>query len=344
MSTADRDAVRIAWYRTPLAPEELAAFNRRSDLLGLLQTLGYLGVLALTGTAAFLAWGRLPWPAVVALFFLHGTVFAFLLNGFHELVHGSVFRSRFLNAAFLRLFSFLSWNSHVAFRESHMRHHQYTLHPPHDGEVVLPIRLTLKGFLLGSFVNLPGLRWVLKGTVRHACGRLNSAWEETLFPATEPEKRRRLARWARVTLGGHLLLLALCAWFRLWPLALLLSGARFYGEWLLYLCNNTQHVGLRDNVPDFRLCCRTIRLNPLLRFLYWHMNYHTEHHMYAAVPCYRLGGLHARIRKDLPPCPDGLVATWQGIVAILRRQRAEPAYQYAAPLPAPERGGPARAA
>lgn len=43
-----------------------------------------------------------------------------------------------------------------------------------------------------------------------------------------------------------------------------------------------QHAGLSDNVPDFRLCCRTMILNPFFRFLYWHMNYHTEHHMYAA--------------------------------------------------------------
>ena len=44
--------------------------------------------------------------------------------------------------------------------------------------------------------------------------------------------------------------------------------------------------GLQDYVPDFRLCYRRFLVNPVVRFLYWHMNFHIEHHMYAAVPCY----------------------------------------------------------
>ena len=79
------------------------------------------------------------------------------------------------------------------------------------------------------------------------------------------------------------------------------------------MCNNTQHIGLQDDVPDFRLCTRTVILNPFFRFLYWHMNYHIEHHMYAAVPCYRLGKLHATIKNDLPHCPRGLYEAWTEI-------------------------------
>ena len=78
---------------------------------------------------------------------------------------------------------------------------------------------------------------------------------------------------------------------------------------MLFLCNNTQHVGLQDNVPDFRLCTRTILLNLVVRFLYWHMNFHIEHHMYAAVPCYNLGRLHEAIKHNLPRSPNGLLET-----------------------------------
>ncbi len=59
----------------------------------------------------------------------------------------------------------------------------------------------------------------------------------------------------------------------------------------------TRHVGLLDNVSDIWLSTRTIIL----------MNFHIEHHMYAAVPCYRLGTLHRLIRHDLPPSPRGLL-------------------------------------
>lgn len=93
--------------------------------------------------------------------------------------------------------------------------------------------------------------------------------------------------------------------------------------------------GLQDYVPDFRLCCRTFLVNPVVRFLYWHMNFHIEHHMYAAVPCYRLGKLHRLIRHDLAPCPRGLLATWRQIAAIQETQTHDPQYQYAAPCPNP---------
>jgi len=88
-------------------------------------------------------------------------------------------------------------------------------------------------------------------------------------------------------------------------------------------------------VPDFRLCCRTFTLNPVVRFLYWQMNYHTEHHMYAAVPCYNLKHLHALIRHDLPPCPDGIIAVWREIAAIQLRQEKDPMYKHQPPLPSP---------
>ena len=44
----------------------------------------------------------------------------------------------------------------------------------------------------------------------------------------------------------------------LWMLPILTTFALFYGSWLRYLCNCTQHAGLQDNVTDFRLCTRTI--------------------------------------------------------------------------------------
>jgi fatty acid desaturase len=183
-------------------------------------------------------------------------------------------------------------------------------------------------------VNPWGFYGRLKGVLRLSRGKLEGEWENILFPATEPEKRQRLFNWARTLLVGHALLTAVSLYFGLWLLPVLITLAPFYGGWLLFLCNNTQHVGLQDNVPDYRLCTRTIILHPFVRFLYWHMNFHTEHHMYAAVPCYHLAQLHEVIRQDLPPCPVGLWATWQEIIPILRKQKVDPAYQYVPELPA----------
>jgi fatty acid desaturase len=119
-------------------------------------------------------------------------------------------------------------------------------------------------------------------------------------------------------------------------LPLMLTFSNCYGAWLFWLCNNTQHVGLQDNVADFRLNCRTFLLNPLPRFLYWQMNYHIEHHMYPTVPCYRLKQLRKTIQHDLPPASVGLVQVWQEITAILQKQQADPTYQHHAAIPAAE--------
>ena len=325
---------RIAWYRSPLSRESLIELNRRSDLLGYVQTVGYLAVLVGTGAVAVWSVGRLTWPLVLLLFFVHGTCSSFLVNGFHELVHDSVFKTRWLNRAFLWVFAFWGCYSHIHFWASHTAHHKYTLHPPDDQEVLLPFKISLRIFLRLVLVDVWGIWYTAQHNARWCVGWVQGEWESHLFPESDPVQRRRLFNWARILVLGHGAIILLCLVGGWWTLPLITTFSRFYAGGIQYLCNATQHVGLQDNVADFRLSARTIILGPLLRFLYWHMNFHIEHHMYAAVPCYRLGKLHRLIRHDLPPSPRGLIATWTGICRILRRQKQEPGYQYHAPLPA----------
>ena len=251
---------KISWYRTPVDRTVLAELNQRSDLFGLLQSLGHLSLLALTGAAAWFSLQAGLWWGVAIALFLHGTFYAFLLNGFHELCHRTVFRTKFLNELFLRVFSFLGWFNHVYFWTSHQEHHKYTLHPPDDLEVVLPVEFTRKGFYQTALINPLGLFQRIKGVVRLSFGRLEGEegdWEHILFPPDATEKRRRLFNWARILLVGHLLLtvVSLVLHFTVLPRPLAAAGtlvtlAPFYGGWLLFLCNNTQHVGLMDNIPD----------------------------------------------------------------------------------------------
>jgi fatty acid desaturase len=337
----------VSWYRTPIPSETLKALHKRSDWRGLAQALGHLGVLCITGTAAYYSIGRWPWPLVLLAFLAHGTCYAFLGSAVHELSHGTVFKSKWLNAFFVRVFSFLAWDNFERFNVSHSRHHRYTLHPPDDLEVVLPYRIVLKQVLSVGIVNW-NWAWNFKnknfGYIRNAF-RLSfgdfrgvwlsagEQWEKTLYPETSPELKKPVISWARTLLIGHALILAVSAYFRLWKLPLVITFAPIYGSWLYILCTNTQHLGLKDNVSDFRLCCRTVIMNPFLRLLYWQMNYHIEHHMYAAVPCYNLKRLHEEIKHDLPACPDGLVMAWREIAMIQKRQEAEPTYQFEPRLP-----------
>jgi len=331
-ATAQSTPKPITWYRTRLDPKIFKSLHERSDWRGGFQTLSYLGLLMLTGGAVLYAAGRLPVWEVGLLLFLHGTFFAFQINAVHELGHGTVFKTKSLNAFFVRVFAFLGWINFEMFTTSHARHHRYTLHAPDDLEVVLPMKVMVRHFFVHGFVHPRGIYWALKDTVRIARGKFRGEWELALFPEGSPA-RSAPVNWARTLLAGHALLIAVSIYFRLWMLPVVTTLGSFYGGWLFFLCNNTQHIGLQDDVPDFRLCSRTITLNPFVQFLYWHMNFHIEHHMYAAVPCYRLGELHRSIKHDLAPCTHGLIATWREVAAIQKIQKTNPGYQFVARLP-----------
>lgn len=322
----------IKWYRSPLSKEDFKLLHQRSDALGLAQAVGFLSAYATTLCLALYSVEHWPWWVTILLVFTHGTVAAFLINGVHELTHGTVFRTKGLNEFFAQVFGFLAVINHEQFRISHARHHRYTLHKPDDIEVMLPMHIMIWDFLrLGFFY--PRTAWLsVSSMIRVSLGIFQGDLELTIFSVDAPDKRAATIQWSRIMLIGHTVLLVISIYFHLWLLPVLITF-RCYGEWLAYLCNNSQHIGLQDDVPDFRLCCRTFTTNPVLQFLYWHMNYHTEHHMYAAVPCYRLGHLHRRIKHDMPPCTHGLIATWMQIAEIQMRQKKDPFYQYVALLP-----------
>ena len=323
-----REKRRINWYRSPVAPKDLARLNQRSDARGLLQSLGFLALLVASGALAWRATEQAHWLVALCLVYLHGSLYAFMVNGFHELCHKTVFKTNALNIVFRNLYSFLGWYNHVSFWASHQAHHRYTLHPPDDLEVVLPRELTLRSYLGFAFVNPRGLALRLKSVIRLAFGHIDSEWEQALFPPEATEQRRALFNWARFLLLGHGLIVAVSIYQGWWQLPLLLTLAPFYGGGFQFLLNEAQHIGLADEVDDYRLNTRTILLNPVLGFLYWQMNYHIEHHMYAAVPFYHLAELHRLVRDDTPAPTVGVLGTWRQILAILRRQAVEPGYVF----------------
>ena len=203
---SERWSKPVQWYRTPIEPAVLKKLHERSDAFGWLQTLGYLGTLVLTGGLAFYSTGRWPWWATVLLTFLHGTCYAFQINAVHELGHGTVFKTKPLNVFFEHLFAFLGWINHRMFDVSHVRHHQFTLHPPDDMEVVLPVKYYIKNIFKFGFFNPLHMKWAVPETLRIARGKFRGEWEEALFPAGDPAKRQNMMNWARFVLVGHTLI------------------------------------------------------------------------------------------------------------------------------------------
>jgi len=325
---------RVDWYRVPLAKEVLEDLNTRSDGKGFLQAGGYLLSIVMTGTLLAYTLTHLTWGWWIPALILHGTVSSFTINAVHELVHGTVFQTRKLNELFSWIFGIYGmWNS-PAFWASHSEHHKFTLHDPEDSEVVVPLTHDLKGFLQRSTIELGAVKWLFESNIRLACGIPISEWGEHLYGTKE--LRFRIFNFSRVVLGVHLAILLLSVAMGWWWLPIVTTLHIAYAKGLHFLLNETQHIGLQDHVNDFRLNSRTFYCNPVFRFLYWHMNYHIEHHMYAGVPCYNLHKLHKAIQSELPYTFNGMAETWFHIITCIYRQKHEPGYVYVPVIPGGE--------
>ena len=339
-----RRNLRIRWYRCPIEREKLRELTEPSDLKGLILAVGHLGLWVVTGVAAYYLFAHQVWWGFLVALFAHGTVASFFTAPHHELCHTTVFRTNWLNELFLRVFSLFGWLNFHVYRFSHSYHHRYTLFIDGDREEVMPESPSLRlAYLAQLFtVNVTGgyqsrgLVPTLKNFTMLAANRLDNpfnSWGPELYEG-HPREGGKAVRWARLVLLFHAGVVAASVAAGEPIVAVLVSGSVFIANWLRYFVGVPMHCGLRSGVPDFRKCTRTITLDPLSEFLYWHMNWHLEHHMYAAVPCYNLKRLHRAVAHDMP-APRTLIGAWREMRDTWRRQRDEPGYEHDTPVPAP---------
>jgi fatty acid desaturase len=328
---------KIDWYRTPVDRDLLKRLTVRSDARGILQSGSFLLIFLGSVFLSCFFFSRRSWiPMAAAMYFnllFHG--FVGMEAAVHELSHGTPFRSKWLNEFFYRLFSFLSWNNYVHFRASHMLHHQYTVHKGLDKEVVLePIPFTVLDYISWFTFDFRKFKMLMLPTIAHVFGSAEADfffWDP-LFPPGD-ERRKRMCGWARFVFIGHMALLGVFVYYQLWALILVVTFGSFFATFLSRGCVMQQHMGLCPDVPDWRVSCHTVKFDPLMGYLYWHMNYHREHHMFAAVPFYNLRRLHEAIAFDAPRPLNGYLAGLARILEIQRRQRREPGFCFVPEFP-----------
>ncbi len=349
-----RKSLRVKWYRCPIDTKVLHALLKRSDRQGFVQAGGHLSLWLLTGALVYICWLLQLWWLLVPVVLVHGTVSSFFVGvAPHELGHGTVFRTPALNRFFLYLFSLISWWDPFDYASSHTYHHRYTLHPSGDREVLLPMPPnTSKGFLFqlmtinlltpqGKNFGKGGFISTVVATIRGAYGKVGSCdipsneWLEALHRDQVAEFKKSIT-WSRILLIFHTSVVIISVISGNWIIIFIITLAPFIANLMSYLVGMTQHSGLKDNEPDFRKCTRSIVLNPLLEFLYWRMNWHTEHHMFAGVPCYNLKKLHQHVRADMP-VPRTLREAWREMLDTWKKQQENPAYYFDTPLPVSER-------
>jgi len=312
----------IDWVRVDISKADLLRFTQRSTIKGFAHAIGFLAIVAATGGLAWWALMTRHWIVLAVALYLHGTVYRHFGDAIHEVDHGTVFPGKTLNRFFATVFGWLywPWNPHL-YRISHLNyHHRYTLHQGSDGEDTpnyVEFKwnsiyfLFLKVLQVRSlFTNLTRL-FTLKPTSIGWRGRgyQLDTWEQFILQRASEKDRKAVHRFAVFALISHVLFVAACLYLGLsgivpglWFLPVLITFAPFYGPFFHgTLCSAHQHAACEPNHPDFRVSCGSARLDPLSSFLYWHMEYHIEHHMFAAIPCYNLKAFRAFVEDQMPP-------------------------------------------
>jgi len=305
----------IPWIKVKISKEDLGRFTKRSNAKGLLQALGFLLLIGATGALSYYTFSHKLWVLLAVCLYVHGTFYSFFNAALHELSHNTVFASRALNLGATALFGWLYWpmNPHF-YRLSHQKyHHRYTLYQGSDGEDT-PNYVALKPlFVFGLFAyliqpkafvqciwRLLTLSPVSKGW--RGRGFAFDTWEQFIWKHASATEKRQVRRLGAACLIGHAIFVAASISFGFWFLAVLVTLAPFYGAgFLSYAAGIHQHAACEANNPDFRISCGDAVLDPVSSLLYWRMEFHIEHHMFAAIPCYNLKRFSRFVADQLPP-------------------------------------------
>ena len=318
------------WYRCNIDRKEFKKLCEKSDWLGFKHVLIYFGSLFVVGYCAYITWGT--WWSL-PFFLIYGNIYACSDSIWHETGHKTAFKSKFWNNFFYQIASYMDNFEPVRWRWSHFKHHSHTaFDDPYDFEIVIKKPTDL--FLFFShFIPFAQMLIFHKSlqfeTIKHAVGVMTPIMEQCI-----PEKERSKCRnSARIHVSIWVVTIAISIIYQTWLPVLYIVLPGFYGKILIASFGLTQHTGLQENIKDHRFSTRTVYLNPVFSFLYWHMEYHIEHHMFPIVPSYNLPKLHNIIKDQMPPAKKGLWGAYKEILPAIFKQAKNPNYKIELSVP-----------
>jgi fatty acid desaturase len=325
------------WTQVAVERSTMRKLQRRSDLPGLARFGAYLGLLVGFGALTVLAH---PLWLKVILFLAYATVYGFSEPILHETHHRTPFRSLWINEVAHHISGLFAFKEPLRDRWLHAGHHTYTYYSEIDPEIATD-RPPQFGTLIFDFMRIHNalVNW-LWPTIRTAF-----VGPDDLARRWVPKAYHRQLIWsARACVAFYLGVIALAVAIGSWYPILFIFVARFVGAPLHSWVTFIQHAGLEENVADWRENTRTVYMNPLLRLLYWNMNYHVEHHMHPTVPFHSLARLHEEIASESPPPYPNTLVAWNEMIRALWRQRREPSYSVHRPMPLRSANQPAASA
>lgn len=274
-----------------LSNEEQTRLTARSNGRGVRHLVGHVALIL--GCGLWIALGAPLWWLVVPV---QGIAIVFLFTLEHEATHKTPFANERLNEWVGRVCGLLLVLPFEWFRYFHLAHHRYTNIPGKDPELAAGQKQYHGwGPFLWHVSGVPYWSSMVRQVLVNAFGRAEAEY----LPARALPRVTSEARWI---LGIYALAALSLFWmpllFWVWLLPVLL------GQPFLRLYLMAEH-GRCPQVANMFDNSRTTYTTAIVRFLAWNMPYHTEHHVYPAVPFHKLPELHDVMRAHLLHEQDG---------------------------------------
>jgi len=314
------------WFKPELDRNKLKDLSQRKDLPGLIHFFFYFLFLFISGYIAYITWGT--WWSLF-FFFIYGTIYAFSVANWHETVHRTAFKTRWINEIFYHTSSFMCDFEGFRWRWSHTFHHTYTLQTEgdYDHEIQISRPTELFWFFLNyiPFTDLLYPHRLIKYEVlKHAFGKL-----APVVNISVPKNQKKKIIW-----NSRLYVLI---WINIFVFSFYIGSIlpilyiilpTYYGKPIWFAVNVTQHLGAAIDTKDHRLSSYSLKINPILSFLYWKMEYHLEHHMFPMVPSYNLKKLQNEIKDQLPKPFNGLYDFYKAVLPSVIKLATNPKGYY----------------
>jgi len=287
-----------------ISKDKLKPFLRRNNISGLIHLSMHLGLILLSGILIAIS------PNIfikVLVMVVHGSFIAFLYAGLHECIHKSAFKNKKLNEFVGYFIGFVLLRSFLNGRYRHMAHHTFTQHPEKD-----PDKVDFPSTYLEYLKHVTSFSvWIriIENLFRHSIGKINES-EKSYIPESEVKS---LIFESRVMVIGYFLIVSLSIYFSSTFFLIYWLIPRILGEPFLRLVRMVEHTG-KDETADMIHNTRTSFPSSFLKFLYWNMPYHIEHHLYASVPFHKLPKFHKLIKAHTDEVEPSILSVHLEIV------------------------------
>ena len=319
------------WYKPEIDKNQLKELSKRRDIPALIHFTIYFGTLFISGFLAYITWGT--WLSIL-FFFIYGSIYSFSVSNWHETVHRTAFKSRWLNEIFYHIASFMSDFEGFRWRWSHTFHHSNTLQTKdkYDHEIQITRPTDLIAFFL-NFIPFTDLlfpnRLIKFEVLKHSLGIFSPVIE-----ITAPKNEKKKILWnSRLYVFIWLIIILFSFYYQTILPILYFILPNYYGKPIWFTINVTQHLGAALDKKDHRESTYSLKVNPILSFYYWHMEYHLEHHMFPMVPSYNLNKLQNLIKDQVPKPFPNLFVFYKEVLPVVIKQAKNPKYYYKNKIP-----------